>query len=70
METTDFEQAQIQFSAQFASLHAKVKALKNLLTDEQLELYHTSLLKDKEKFLEIHKDITEETKEKIGVAFS
>jgi hypothetical protein len=64
------EQAQIQFSAQIAALHTKVKALKKFLTKEQLELYNQSVLKDKEKFLSNHSNATSETLKKIDIAFS
>jgi len=68
--STEIEQVQIQFSAQIASLQSKVKALKKLLTEEQLEIFERSVLKDKEIFLKNHKEVTEETKKKVDKAFS
>ncbi len=68
-DNTDFEQVQILFSAQLTSLQSKVKALKKLLTEEQLEIFTQIVLKDKEVFLSNNKEISEVTKEKIEKLF-
>jgi hypothetical protein len=68
--SANFDQAQIQFNAQLASLHSKVKALKSLLTQEQLKEFDESILKDKEKFLQKHLVTTTQTLELIEKFYS
>ena len=70
--SAEFEhaQAQIQFTAQLVALHSKIKALKNILTEEQLKIYNESILFDKVVFLERHQAITTQTKETIDRLFS
>jgi len=67
--SAEFEQGQIQFTAQFAALHSKVNALKKLLTEEQLKVYTESILYDKAVFLGKYQGIATQTQETIDRLF-
>lgn len=66
MET---EQAQIKFGAQLAGLQTKVRALKSLLSEDQLKQYDQVISAGKEKFLAAHPDCSDETMVIINKAF-
>ena len=49
----------------FWAIRASIKALKQALTPEQLNLYNASMEESKRKFIELHPDISQEFQERI-----
>ena len=54
-----------ELTMHFWAMKASIKALKQALTPEQLDIYHASIEESKRKFAELHPDISQEFQERI-----
>lgn len=63
------DEKEIELAAPFASIYAKLRALKKALNEEQLTIYSESIETEKKNFLEKNPNISEEMKRKIDLLF-